>query len=94
MPQRVRIFPWSHTFHQVKANEHFTMRLMICVCSALILERSCCDVCSGEESLSSRAIGCCEFDCDDYCMYCNDAFLKASNDELKDFSVRRCTGGA
>jgi hypothetical protein len=47
-----------------------------------------------DESLSSRALGCCEFDCDDYCMYYNDALLKASNGELKDFSVRRCTGRA
>jgi hypothetical protein len=50
--------------------------------------------CSGEESLSSRAIGCCELDCDDYCMYYNDTFLKASKNEQKEFSVRRCTGGA
>jgi hypothetical protein len=70
------------------------MRLMIYVCSALILERSCCDVCSGEESLSSRALDCCELDCDDYCMYYNDTFLKASKNEQKEFSVRRCTGGA
>jgi hypothetical protein len=50
--------------------------------------------CSGEESVSSRALGCCEFDCDGYCMYYNDTLLKASKDEPKEFSVRRCTGRA
>jgi hypothetical protein len=52
------------------------MRL-IYVCSALIWSVLVA-TCSGEgQELECPALGCCEFDCDDYCIYYNDTFLKA-----------------